>query len=223
MPETAEKTIKKTMPASRTRSIAFCGLTVALMAVSAWVTVPLGPVPFTLQTFVMVFALVALSPRECIVSLVAYLSLGAVGLPVFSSMRGGIGVLMGPTGGFLWGYLAGAALALTAMWLIADRTNARMGKAASSDAKAAGETNRAQGRLARWFAGASRQQVVSYMAGTAVFLAVMYLCGWFQFMQVSGTDPLAAFVVAVAPFVVIDLIKALVALVAATAVKRALR
>ena len=91
--------------ASRTRSVAFVGLTIALMSVSAWVSVPLGPVPFTLQTFVMVFALLALAPKECLAAIAGYLILGGVGLPLFSSMRGGLGVLAGPvfSGAFSWG------------------------------------------------------------------------------------------------------------------------
>ena len=97
--------------ASRTRSIARVGLTIAVLAVSAWITVPLGPVPFTLQTFAIVFALVALSPRESVAAVAGYLALGAIGLPVFSGMRGGIGMLAGPTGGFLWGFLVGVAAA----------------------------------------------------------------------------------------------------------------
>ena len=97
---------------TRTRSIAFVGLSVALMAVSAWVTVALGPVPFTLQIFAVVLVLLALEPAEALASIACYLLMGAVGLPVFSAMRGGMGVLLGPTGGFLWGYLVGAAAAL---------------------------------------------------------------------------------------------------------------
>ena len=80
----------------RTRSVAYVGMTVALLAVSAWVAVPLGPVPFTLQTFVLAFAVLALRPSECFAALGAYLLLGAVGAPVFSGMRGGIGMLLGP-------------------------------------------------------------------------------------------------------------------------------
>ena len=83
---------------SRTRSIAFVGLTIAVMAVSAWVTIPLGPVPFTLQMFAMAFAVVVLTPREAIAAIAGYLALGAVGVPVFSGMRGGIGVLAGRYG-----------------------------------------------------------------------------------------------------------------------------
>lgn len=102
----------------RTRSVAFTGLTIAIMAVSAWVVVPLGPVPFTLQMFAITFAIVVLPPKDAIAAIAGYLLLGAIGVPVFSGMRGGIGVLLGPTGGFLWGYLIGvpaAALFLKAM------------------------------------------------------------------------------------------------------------
>lgn len=97
---------------SRTRSIAFVALTIAIIAVSAWITVPIGPVPFTLQMFAVTFAIIVLTPKQAISAIAGYLILGAIGVPVFSGMRGGIGVLMGFTGGFLWGYLAGVALAV---------------------------------------------------------------------------------------------------------------
>lgn len=97
---------------SRTRSIAFVGLTIALMGASAWVTIPFGPVLFTLQIFMLAFAVLALSPKECLAAISGYLLLGAVGLPMFSGGRGGIGMLLGPTGGFLWGYLLGALAAI---------------------------------------------------------------------------------------------------------------
>ena len=107
-----EQAQKKTAAGSRTRSIAFVALTVAITAVSAWVTVPLGPVPFTLQIFAVAFMVLVLQPKEAVAAITAYLVLGAVGVPVFSGMRGGIGVLAGATGGFLWGYLLGVGLAV---------------------------------------------------------------------------------------------------------------
>ena len=91
--EVVEQVQKKTAAGSRTRSIAFVALTVAITAVSAWVTVPLGPVPFTLQIFAVAFMVLVLQPKEAVAAITAYLVLGAVGVPVFSGMRGGIGVL----------------------------------------------------------------------------------------------------------------------------------
>ena len=101
-----------TQTTSRSRAIAFTALSIAVMAVSAWVTVPIGPVPFTLQMFAVTFAIIVLEPRQAIAAIAGYLILGAIGVPVFSGMRGGIGVLMGPTGGFLWGYFIGVSLAV---------------------------------------------------------------------------------------------------------------
>ena len=106
---------------SRTRSIAFIALSIAIMAVSAWITVPIGPVPFTLQMFAMTFAIQVLMPRQAIAATAGYLVLGAIGVPVFSGMRGGIGILMGPTGGFLWGYLIGVTLAAGLLSLFRSR------------------------------------------------------------------------------------------------------
>ncbi|MDO4443089.1 MAG: biotin transporter BioY [Slackia sp.] len=96
----------------RTEAVAFCGLAIALLAVSAWVTVPLGPVPFTLQTMVLVFVVALFPPREALVSIFGYLALGAIGVPVFSGMKGGLASIVGPTGGFLVGFGIGALLAV---------------------------------------------------------------------------------------------------------------
>ena len=200
---------------TRTRSIAFCGLTIALLAVSAWITVPFGPVPFTLQVFVMVFALFALSPRECLVSIAGYLLLGAIGLPVFSAMRGGIGVILGPSGGFLWGYLIGAIVALLVMRAIAGSGSWLSGQANAKAKRDADSTNTT---------GISRRkELIANLAGAVVFIVIMYICGWVQLMAVAGMSPAAAFVSAIAPFVVVDIIKTAVAFLTARAVKRAVR
>ncbi len=104
----------RTASSSRTRSIAFVGLTIAIMAVSAWVTIPFGPVPFTLQMFAMAFAVVVLTPREGIAAIAGYLCPRGRRRAGVSGMRGGIGVLAGPTGGFIWGFLFGIAAAALA-------------------------------------------------------------------------------------------------------------
>lgn len=193
---------KKVGPASQTRSIAFVGLSIALMAVSAWVSIPLGPVPFTLQTFVMVFAFLVLSPRECIASITGYLVLGAIGLPVFSSMRGGIGILAGATGGFLWGFLLGAAVAILFLQIVRPLILGRVVKGQDK--------------------GGARAFAIDLVAAF-LFLVVSYVCGWVQLMGVAVLDPAAAFAAAIAPFIVIDAIKLVAAVVTAHAVTRALR
>lgn len=197
-------------PLSRTRSIAFVGLTIAIMAVSAWVTVPLGPIPFTLQMFAVAFAIVVLKPQEAIAAIVGYLLLGAIGVPVFSGMRGGVGVLAGPTGGFLWGYLFGVAAAVLLLMVVRSRSARREAQADPASAAALTGMQKVLGFL--------RVAGVEIVAGI-LFTAISYLCGWAQYMAVAGVGPEAAFLACIAPFVVVDLIKIVAAVACARAVK----
>lgn len=93
------------------RQVARCGVCIALLSVSAWVTVPLGPVPFTMQTFVLALLPQIMRTRDALFTVVVYLLLGAVGVPMFSGFQGGLGVLLGPTGGYLLGFAAGMPVA----------------------------------------------------------------------------------------------------------------
>jgi len=87
-----------------------CSLFAALTAVCAWIAVPLPGVSFTMQTFAVLLTLGTLGGRWGSVSVLLYLLLGLVGLPVFAGFRGGAAALLDPTGGFLWGFLACAVL-----------------------------------------------------------------------------------------------------------------
>ena len=87
------------------RDMTRCAFFAALMAVCAWIGIPLGDTVFTLQTLGVFLALGLLGGKWGTVSILCYLLLGAVGAPVFSGFRGGIGMLLGPTGGYLWGFL----------------------------------------------------------------------------------------------------------------------
>ena len=91
------------------RPLVYAALMSALIAICAWITVPVGDVPFTLQTFGVFCALGLLGGRLGTVSVLVYLAIGALGAPVFSGFSGGIGKLAGPTGGYLVGFI-GACL-----------------------------------------------------------------------------------------------------------------
>lgn len=80
----------------------------AMTAVCAWISIPVPPLAFTLQSFAVLLCLGLLGGKWGLVTMVAYLALGMVGLPVFAGFQGS-SALMGPTGGFLWGFVAGAA------------------------------------------------------------------------------------------------------------------
>ncbi len=98
------------MAYTHTRTIAISALIAALMAASALVSIPVGPVPVTLQVMVVVLAALVLQPSGAFAAMAAYVLLGAIGLPVFAGAQGGLGVLAGPTGGFLLGFVLGAPL-----------------------------------------------------------------------------------------------------------------
>ena len=189
----ANKVKQGSMGASRTRSIAFVALTIALLGVSAWVSIPIGPVMLTLQMFAVMFAIMVLTPKQC---MAGYLALGAIGLPMFSGMRGGIGMLMGPTGGYLWGFLLAAVVAL----LVREGLRRAIGEKGVSGPMA----------------------IVVDMVACLAFIIVTYVCGCFQYAAVVGVDLAAAFMVTIAPFAVPDLLKAVAAVLCARAVLRAL-
>ncbi len=184
-----------TPSASRTYTIALCGLSIALLTVASWITVPLGPVPFTLQTFMLVFIVLALTPRQAVISVLGYLALGAIGVPVFAGMSGGAAQLMGPSGGFLIGFGLGAMLAAIMLRAWPEPACERP----------AGK------RLSR----------LRTCCAAIIVLAASYLCGWVQFMVVVNVGPLEAFAMAIAPFIVLDLIKAALAASMARTLKSA--
>ena len=97
-----DATVRKTW---RPVDLAYMALFAVLMAVCAWISVPM-PVPFTLQTFAVCAAMGVLGGRRSTWAVAVYLLLGAVGLPVFSGFRGGLGALLGTTGGYILGFLA---------------------------------------------------------------------------------------------------------------------
>ena len=84
------------------REITQIGLFAAAIAVGAQVIVPLpGMVPMTLQVWAILFASVILGAKKAALATVVYVLMGAAGLPVFAGLGGGIGVILGPTGGFI--------------------------------------------------------------------------------------------------------------------------
>ena len=83
-----------------------CALFASLMAVCAWISVPVPDIAFTMQTFGVFLTLAVLGGKWGTVSIGIYLALGIVGMPVFAGFRGGLGVLLGVTGGYIWGFLA---------------------------------------------------------------------------------------------------------------------
>lgn len=179
--------------ASRTRAIAFVGLSVALMAVGSWIVVPIGPIPLTLQMFVIPLLICVLPAKWSTAAVFAFVALGGLGVPLFSGFRGGLGALLGPTGGFLLGYLV--AVPAAAFFLQAVRK--RIGS---------------KGAL-----------LGCEFAAGMIFTLIAYIAGWVQYAAVSGLGMEAAFMVSVAPFIVPDIVKVLVAVACAQPIRAAIR
>jgi len=91
-----------------TRGMIYASLFGALTAIGALVSIPLQPVPVTLQTLFLYLAGSLLGGSLGALSQLIYLVLGVIGLPVFSGGKAGLGVFLGPTGGYLIGFVAGA-------------------------------------------------------------------------------------------------------------------
>jgi len=97
------------LPQLTTRETAVAALFTALMAVAAFIAVPVGSVPFTLQVYVVLLAGLVLGARVGALSVLAYLILGLVA-PVYAGGASGLGALFGPTGGYLFGFVGAAVV-----------------------------------------------------------------------------------------------------------------
>ncbi|MFP4037249.1 MAG: biotin transporter BioY [Desulfobacteraceae bacterium] len=95
-------------PAPALRGMVYAAVFGAATAAGAYIMIPIPPVPVTLQTLFMALAAVLLGGRWGAASQGIYIVLGLMGLPVFAGGKAGLGVLFGPTGGYLVGFVAGA-------------------------------------------------------------------------------------------------------------------
>lgn len=191
---------------SQSRSVVYCAAAVACMAVTAWVTVPIGPVPLSLAPLAVFFTLFALKLRDAFIAICCYVALGAIGLPVFTGFRGGLGALLGPTGGFIIGDIVGAFVALSIGQLLTRRASFASDKTLSLFGSKVG-----------------KEFFVRNLVVGLVFLVVLYLFGWLWLMISGNLSAGAAFLAAVAPFIVPDSLKMVLAIFLAQAVGAARR
>lgn len=97
----------------KTLDMVYIAVFAVLIAICSWISIP-TTVPFTLQTFAVFLAVGVLGGKRGSLSVLIYILLGAVGIPVFAGFSGGFGVLLGQTGGYIVGFLFSALL----MWLM---------------------------------------------------------------------------------------------------------
>ena len=162
-------------PLDWTRSVSLVVAFSLLTALAAQIVIPIGPVPITGQTFAVLLTGALLGSRLGAMAMIVYLIEGASGLPFFYGGSSGIAHLLGPTGGYLVAFPAGAFIT---------------GAFAEN------------GWDKRYFTA-----VVAMAVGSIVIL----LAGWAWFSVLTHTPPLAAFKISVAPHIVGDIIKILLA------------
>lgn len=165
--------------------LAAAALITALTCILGPMSVPIGPIPVSLTNLAALFGVTVLGLRLGAMSQLAYLLLGAAGLPVFSGYAGGLVKLVGPTGGYLVGFFV--------MTVVAGAFAARF-----------------EGRPLPSLAGMALGIALDYVLGTA----------WFMFQMGCGLG--YALLTCVAPFVLWDAAKAVLAYVLGMAVRRRL-
>lgn len=101
----------QTATRSKTYDMVYIAVFAVLIAICSWISIP-TTVPFTLQTFAVFLAVGVLGGKRGSLSVLIYILLGAVGIPVFAGFSGGFGILLGSTGGYIIGFLFSALL----MW-----------------------------------------------------------------------------------------------------------
>ncbi|BBN97713.1 biotin transporter BioY [Sporolactobacillus terrae] len=90
---------------TRLKNLILCALFAAITAILAQVTIPLPIIPISGQTLAVGLTATILGSRYGTVSMLVYAGLGAIGLPVFAEMSGGFGIILGPTGGYIIGFI----------------------------------------------------------------------------------------------------------------------
>ena len=180
-----------------TRRLTLCAVMAAVMCVLAPISIPIGPISITGGTLAIYLTACLLGGKWGTVTTLVYLLLGFVGLPVFSNYMGGAERLVGPTGGYLVGYLPMMFLAGTAAAWAFTRFRDQGSKGVAIT-------------LALQFLGMVLATAVLYAFGTA----------WYCVQ--AGVDLQKALAACVFPFIPFDLAKMAVALLIGLPVRRRL-
>lgn len=183
------------MKNSNLRSFVFCAMCCALTCVLAIIEIPIGAVPITFATVGVYFASGLLKPMFAFFSQVLYIILLAVGLPFAAGAKGGLGVLLGPTGGYIIGYALMAFVAGSIYDFIEKSKSGNSGK------------------FSRY---------IFFIIACEIGTFVCYLFGLFWFIFVTKMDFVKAFSVCVLPFLPGDFIKILVSALVVFRVKNIL-
>lgn len=101
----------KDTDSNKTRDIVYMSVFTAMISICSWISIP-ASIPFTLQTMGVFMTVGLLGGKRGTLTVLTYILLGAIGVPVFAGFTGGVSVLLGTTGGYIMGFLLSALL----MW-----------------------------------------------------------------------------------------------------------
>lgn len=179
--------------------LAVIALSAALITICSWISVQIGPVPVTLQTMAVLAVLLTTGGRRGTIAIAVYLALGAVGIPVFAGLKGGLAAFIGPTGGFLAGFLVAALV----FWMLEKFVFAR-------------------------HMTTQKKHIIFGFVVSLIFEIIMYTVGviWFMTVYAAQTGPVGLGVVlgwCVIPFVIPDLIKIAAAVIISNRAARFVR
>ena len=170
--------------------IALC---TALICVAAQLAIPLPiGVPFTLQVVMVMLTALILKPLYSVISLLLYVLLGVIGLPVFTGAKSGIGTILSPTGGFIIGFVLAAFLVSLLKNVLAKKLGGKL-------------------TVARYI-------LVTVIVG----IPVMYIPGIALYMAYTGADLLSAVVTLTSVFILLDIAKCVLASIIAVPLNKAL-
>lgn len=101
----AQKAHSIVLPKTNTSKLTLAFIASIVIAIAAQISIPLQPIPITLQTLAVFAIAFSLGANTAVLAVLFYLIEGALGLPVFANFHGGLPVLLGPTAGYLFGFL----------------------------------------------------------------------------------------------------------------------
>lgn len=181
-----------------TRELTKMALLAALLCVSAYITIPIGTIPLTLQTLLINLIAIMLTPTEGFLTVLVYTLIGAVGIPVFSGGQGGLGKLFGPTGGYIFAFLA----AVPAMSFSKKYAAAVFGK---------------------FIKNKTTSELLGYTVNAVVVgMVIIYAVGTIYMKLMLGRSWGEVLMMAVVPFIPLDIVKCIAAAAIGVPLRKAL-
>ena len=198
----AQNNIKLNNKIKRIINISFFSI---VIVISTMITIPLV-VPITLQIFGVALAIFSLGGRDAFVSILIYILLGIIGLPVFAGSKSGLDVILGPTGGYVIGFLFMALM----YYLLVDKNIFIDNDKLASKNKSA---NVFANKFVHKFADKKYLSLFALFIG----LIICYLMGtiWFKLVYLKNSKDITfigIISICVLPFIVPDIIKILLAM-----------